>query len=274
MSGSQVGDRFSNNRWEYRGSDDDYCYVTDEQKTGVRRVSVLTRDLRFRLTRQQPNAGYQVGELVRYSQKDFEQRLVQLRSGRHARTAPFTAQGVYVRDFVNEPNFRITSARWEERPEGRVLRVDWSNRVKEAPTRVGTFGFLPDSSWALKDFEFRFPDQKTPDGQIYEGLWASEMLYEGERDGFPLLREIKHWSKGASEKHLRWTDTVEVIEPGPVPAADFTLEAFGVRTAPVAPPPSVVPYLLGLAGLATAFGILVSYLARRARRSSGAAPAV
>jgi hypothetical protein len=144
-----------------------------------------------------------------------------------------------------------------------TLHYERHRKVKGKPAAsYGWLTFYPDRCWALREHSW---GTKDPNERRIRTL----LDYAGDEEDVPLLKRAEYWDeRGPPPRKRSLVQTFEVTElvPGPVPANEFSLAAFGLPDIEQAAP-SGLPYLIVFLGiLALVAGILLGRwaLARRA----------
>jgi hypothetical protein len=166
--------------------------------------------------------------------------------------APYQYRDQTILEFFRMPDVGVASLEETETDGERATTVSY-----ELPgTAPGSFVFLPDKAWALR--EYTIGTGSVRDRKVIE--------YAGAIDGIPLLKRIKAWRDEPDGKWLQEIIEIEEIEPGDVPEDEFALASVGI--ADVGPEVSrgYGLLLLILGGVTLAGATLLLALLRRARR--------
>lgn len=89
----------------------------------------------------------------------------------------------------------------------------------------GSFIFLRDRAWAIKEYSWGDADPMAP-----EVVRNARYDYEGDHEGVPLLKRVEYWEERGPDRKRLANEVFEVqrIQVGPVPEEEFTLESIGL----------------------------------------------
>jgi hypothetical protein len=170
--------------------------------------------------------------------------------------------GMPVSELLATPGFVITGSDRRDENGREILRVTFKLTSPPQPETEGWIDFLPESAWVVLGCEMTatVKDAKGVDMRIGR---HSEVVYEGEADGLPLVKRLLMWTSGPAGRSKGQIYEVSRLTPGVVPTSEFTPEAFGIRTEPAPRPIPIAWYLGGLSLLCASMGALFWWLQRR-----------
>jgi hypothetical protein len=255
-------------RWEFGGNGELMRSVVTHRDGSVS-VIVASPEKAFTLEKGPGSNRFTVTALGPAPPHEYRELVQTIRKKSLAISSPHAILAESIGEFVSEKSFRCREAREVESDGIRVIRVEWENSPAGAVKRRGSFEFLADGSWALRSFDFHFPETKGRDGRLMDIGRHGVLEYQGQRDGMPLVRRMRLWNSGPAGNSPETVIEVAELSPGPVPRDRFTLEAFGVSTSPVAEPTPVAYYLLGLSALSALVVVAVRFLRGRQGLPSG-----
>ena len=182
-------------------------------------------------------------------------------------SAPFCYIDMKISDFVAEKTFVVKEVRDRVEDGRNVIRVSWSCQLPQSQKQEGWFDFLPESSWALLGFERSFEPQMDPKTkESFRVMAHARITYSKDKGPIPMIQSVEEWGSGPGGKGTVTTTEVMEFTPGPVPASEFTLEAFGIRTRPAPKSVPVIYYLLALSGLCGVGALIFRWLQHRTTR--------
>lgn len=255
--------------WEVSGNGASIRRVDLDQSEGITPDSkpsyatVAGEGLSFRLKKAPGSSGYLI---ISQSSSDPQVRESLVRSIRRnakVASAPFSIFESTIPEFLSQDGTRVTGARESHGPYGGTVTIEWESTAPGSPRRYGFFTFAPDACWALREYEFHYDHVDGKTGQRMDTGEIGVLEYSGERDGIPLVRKIQLSTIGPAGKFPQMTAEVTELTPGAVSKSEFTLEAFGIRTAPTTAPIPVMYYLMALSGAGGLAAACFIYLQRR-----------
>jgi len=231
---------------------------------------VVDPDLIFKLKQDTANSRYSVTDLGKGSPSDYKSWANVVLSDASLALAPY---GAYlpgsIRDLLAEKALKIKSV---QESGGGTIKVDWEGVEPGLPRSRGSFTFLPDACWALRDYSIRYVDRKDrrtkqamPDLNQY-----GHIEYQGSDHGVPIIHKLHTWVGFGDERIPEWSYQVQDISHELVPKDQFTLASFGIRTRPAPPQVPIMYYLLGLSALCALMVLALYYLRNRSWRTSAA----
>lgn len=176
--------------------------------------------------------------------------------------APYSVMGTSVFDLLAMPGFVIAGIDRRDENGRKIVRVSFRLTNPPQPETEGWIDFLPESGWAVLGCEMNatVKDAKGVDMRVGR---HSEVVYEGEAQGLPLVKRLLMWTSGPAGRSMGQVYEVSRLTPGVVPTSEFTPEAFGIRTDPAPRPIPIAWYLGGLSLLCASLGALFWWLQRR-----------
>jgi hypothetical protein len=122
-------------------------------------------------------------------------------------------------DLIGRPDFRYTKAAEVDEDGQRLIRVEFALSAKDAPVHSATLFIRPDLGWAVVRSEyFLSPGQKRP--------FVTTAEYGRSIDGIPIATKVT--SRGVTDHSPSKDYELHELSPGPTPASEFTLSAFGL----------------------------------------------
>ncbi len=145
-----------------------------------------------------------------------------------------------------------------------AIKVDWESSGPVLQKCRGTFTFLPDQCWAVRDYTIRLDQKdKLTKKPLPDFIQYGEIQYAGSDNGVALVQKVQMWA-GHDETKNRWfTFDVKDISHEIVPLDQFTVESFGVRTRPAPRQVPVMYYLLALSAISALAVLGLRYLRNR-----------
>lgn len=227
-----------NANWEFGGNGDAIrAIVTPDD--GPARVVVTGPEVDFLLEKPPGAEAYTVSRL--WAEGDGVDLSGRVRRSVPASMAPFGFLNETILDFISRPECTLIAAREVDDPDGEGILVEviWEVPASESsPKFSGSFRFDPAASWVLRSYEtlhegLRYWDLATGESKLGSGKTHGLMAYDPAPDGIPRLREVRTWNSGPGGRApIDLVNTVTRFEEGPMPPDAFTLEAFGLGTAP------------------------------------------
>lgn len=148
--------------------------------------------------------------------------------------APYAMHVFPMERFVfNKPEF--AEKYWIEKV---LPHQDGTDRLVTISTRAiakrggmegaGRFVCLRDRAWALKEYDWGSANLAASQDTV---LRHARYTYEGDYEGVPLLKRLEMWQEEGPERKRVDQQVFEVqnVEAGPVPEAEFTADAVGLK---------------------------------------------
>jgi hypothetical protein len=234
-----------------------YAYVADP-------------DLIFRLKQDTSNGPFHVLDLGKGGPSDYKSWANLIFSKASLASAPY---GAYlpgsVRDLLAEKTLRVKSV--QEAADG-TIHIDWEGVEPGLPRSRGTFSFLPDACWAIRDYSIRYLNRKDkltkqalPDFNV-----DGHIDYAGSDNGVPVVHKLQTWMGLGDNRPPEFLFEVQDMIHAMVPKEEFTLASFAVRTRPAPPQVPIVYYLLALSAFCALMVLVVRFIRSRSERASTA----
>jgi hypothetical protein len=233
-----------------KGGEPYYAYVVDP-------------GLIFKLKQDTTNGPYSVTDLGKGSPSDYKSWANVVLSDAALALTPY---GAYlpgsIRDLILENALKINSV--QESEDG-TIKVDWEGVEPGLPKSRGSFSFLPDACWAVRDYSIRYlgrKDRLTKQAMPDLGEYG-HLDYKGSDHGIPIIHKLQMWMGQGDNKVPQFLYEVNDISHELVPKDQFTLESFAVQTRPAPPQVPIMYYLLGLSALCGLMVLVLYYLRNR-----------
>lgn len=262
--------------WEFGGNGDAIrAIVTPDD--GPTRVLVSGPELAFSLEKPPGSKAYTVRGL--WAEGDDGDSSGRVRRSVPASMAPFGFLNETILEFISKPECRLVAARAVDDPDGEntLVEVDWEVAASErSPKFSGSFRFDAAASWVLRSYEtlhegLRVRDETTGEFKPGNGKTYGLISYDTSSGGIPRLREVRTWRSGpAGRSPFDVVNKVSRFKEGPMPSDAFTLEAFGLGTAPAPDPWPIAIVLFGLTIGCVALALVLRTLRRRSHASEAA----
>ncbi|WP_169974969.1 hypothetical protein [Tautonia rosea] len=257
--------------WEFGGNGDAIrAIVTPDD--GPARVLVSGPELAFSLEKPVGSKAYTVTRL--WSEGDDGDSSGRVRRSVLASMAPFGFLNETILEFISRPECRLIAARAVDDPDGErtLVEIDWEVAASErSPKFSGSFRFDAAASWVLRSYEtlhegLRVRDSATGEFKPGNGKTYGLISYDTSSGGIPRLREVRTWRSGpAGRSPFDVVNTVTRFDEGPMPSDAFTLEAFGLGTAPAPEPWPIAIVLFALTFGCVALALVLRTFRRRSR---------
>ena len=229
---------------------------------------VVDPDLIFKLKQKSMNGPFVVTDLGKGSSSDYEEWANLILSKAAVARAPYAARlPGSIHDLFTAKALKLKSV--QESSDG-TIRVDWEGVGPRLPRSEGSFSFLPDACWAVRDYTIRYVgrmDNRTKQALPNLNL-DGHIDYKGSDNGVPIVHALKTWMGQGEKKSPEFLFEVQDIVHEEIPKEEFTLESFGVRTRPAPPQVPITYYLFALSALFASMVLIIRYIRNRSYRTS------
>jgi len=219
---------------------------------GSRFVRVVTPELSFIVSKRANDAIYSIHTI----DQDYSTMLETLRLNAKAPFAPYCFYETFIPELIKKKTCKIRAP--VKIPGKDLMKLDFELQLPgKLGLLVGWMLFAPGDCWALQEYACgtsgRFPN---------EDCSRCVVVYDGKDAEIPIVKQVEQWVENREKRTRIISLKVLEMRPGPVPASEFTLDAFGIQIGKATSNRWLLLYVL-LGILATFLALVFRYLAKR-----------